>query len=130
MPADSGGFGGGLEVTRKVQQELLSRTFFDCTPHQAAQQPLDKIQLLRLPRAGLQLHSININPFNHASSEINTSPPLFPFSIEVLQLLTCTRNYDSVIPHIRNFSSSPVIHTPTPHPTYTTNNHHGSRCWY
>lgn len=77
---------GGWKSLERSSRNFLSRTFFDCTPHQAAQQPLDKIPTASSPSSWLQSFSIINNSLYHTLSEITTSPlPFSFFSIEVLQ---------------------------------------------
>lgn len=104
----------GSKSLERSSRNFLSRTFFDCTPHQAAQQPLDKIPTTSSPSTGLQPLSIINNSLHHTSSEITTSPlPFSFFSIELLQLdLHSTLRFcDTPQPHL--FTST--THQPQQH---------------
>lgn len=93
----------GWKSLERSSRNFLSRTFFDCTPHQAAQQPLDKIPTASSPSSDLQPLSIINNPLYHTTSEISTSPlPFSFFSIEVLQfdLHSTLRFCDTPQPHL------------------------------
>lgn len=81
----------GWKSLERSSKNFLSRTFFDCTPHQAAQQPLDKIPTASSPSNDLQPLSIINNPLYHTTSEISTSPLPFPFSHSRFCNSICTR---------------------------------------
>lgn len=116
----------GWKSLERSSRNFLSRTFFDCTPHQAAQQPLDKIPTTSSPSTGLQPLSIINNSLHHTPSEITTSPlPFSFFSIELLQLdLHSTLRFcDTPQPHL--FTSK----THQPHHNTTFSHHNKQSPW-
>jgi hypothetical protein len=70
---------------------------------------------------------------SHTKRDHYISYSIFLFSPSRLHKLICTRHYDSVIPRNLSLPSSQITHITKIHKTLsspTTNNHHGSCCWY